>query len=94
MPALPRTGLRDCQFEAFNLLEPTEQHAEKSAATSDLSITTTRLDWWAIHQQVLHILRDFDALQKIRPHLAPSSLAYRRLEREQARIGAAIGTLQ
>lgn len=59
---------------------------------SYIPITTTRPDWWAIHQQALHLLRDFDALQRIRPYLVPSNLAYRRLEREQARIEVALET--
>ncbi len=50
--------------------------------------------WWTIHQQALQLFRDFDALQRVRPYLVPSSLAYRRLEREQARIEAAIEALR
>jgi hypothetical protein len=51
-------------------------------------------EWWAIHQQALQLFRDFDALQRVRPYLVPSSLAYRRLEREQAEIESAIEALR
>jgi hypothetical protein len=51
-------------------------------------------EWWAIHQQALRLFRDFDALQRVRPYLIPSSLAYQRLEHEQAQIEAAIEALR
>ncbi len=50
--------------------------------------------WWATHQQAVHLFRDFDALQRVRRLLLPNSLAYRRLEREQASIEAAIEALR
>lgn len=50
--------------------------------------------WRSIHQQALQLFRNFDALQRVRPYLVPSSLAYKRLEREQARIEAAIELLR
>jgi hypothetical protein len=59
-----------------------------------MAFTSSRSDWWAIHQQALRLFRDFDALQQVRPYLVPSSLASRRLEREQARIETAIETLR
>lgn len=59
-----------------------------------VALSSPRPEWWAIHQQALQLFRDFDALQRLRPYLVPSSLAYQRLEREQARIEAAIEALR
>jgi hypothetical protein len=50
--------------------------------------------WWAVHQQALRLFRDLDALQRVRPYLLPGTLAWRRLEREQAAIEAAIVALR
>lgn len=61
---------------------------------SHVTRSSSRPEWWAIHQQALQLFRDFDALQRVRPYLVPSSLAYQRLEREQARIEAAIEALR
>jgi hypothetical protein len=61
---------------------------------SRVVLSSPRPEWWTSHQQALQLFRNFDALQRVRPYLVPSSLAYRRLEREQARIGAAIEALR
>lgn len=58
------------------------------------ALFSPRPEWWAIHQQALQLFRDFDALQRVRPYLVPSGLAYQRLEREQAQIKAAIEALR
>ncbi len=58
-----------------------------------VALFSPRPEWWAIHQQAFQMFRDYDALQRVRPYLVPSSLAYQRLEREQARIEAAIESL-
>jgi hypothetical protein len=47
-----------------------------------------------VHQQALQLFRDLDALQRVRPYLLPGTLAWRRLEREQAAIEAAIVALR
>lgn len=49
--------------------------------------------WWGIHQQALQLFRDLDALQRVRPLLVPSSLAWWRLDREQATLEKAIEAL-
>lgn len=53
----------------------------------------SRPAWWNIHQQALQ-LRDLDALQRVRTYLLPDTLAWRRLEREQAAIEVAIAALR
>ncbi len=50
--------------------------------------------WWATHQQALHLFRALDALLRMRPYLLPGTLAWRRLERDQAQIEAAIEALR
>lgn len=50
--------------------------------------------WWGIHQQALQLFRDLDALQRVRPLLVPSSLAWWRLDREQATLEKAIEALR
>jgi hypothetical protein len=65
-----------------------------SRQMSHVTRSSSRPEWWDIHQQALQLFRDFDALQRICPYLVPSSLAYQRLEREQARIEAAIELLR
>ncbi len=59
-----------------------------------VALSSPRPEWWAIHQQALQLFRDLDALQRVRPYLVPGSLAYRRLEREQAEIERAIEALR
>ena len=53
---------------------------------------TTRSEWWDTQQRLIQLFRDFDAQQPLLHYLVPSSLAYQRLEREQAKIAAAIET--
>ena len=59
-----------------------------------VALSSPRPEWWAIHQQALQLFRDYDALQRVRPYLVPSNLAYQRLEREQAQIEADIESLR
>jgi hypothetical protein len=42
------------------------------------------------HQQALRLFRALDALLRVRPYLQLGTLAWRRLDREQAQIEAAI----
>lgn len=51
---------------------------------------TTRSEWWETQQRLIQLFRDFDAQQSLLRYLVPSSLAYKRLEREQAQTAAAI----
>ncbi|HLV99098.1 MAG TPA: hypothetical protein VKT82_10525 [Ktedonobacterales bacterium] len=50
--------------------------------------------WWDSHQQALQLFRDLAALQRVRPCLERGTLAWRRLEREQAALEAAIDVLR
>ena len=50
--------------------------------------------WWTRHQQALRLFRALDALLRVRPSLLPGTLAWRRLERDQAQIEAAIEALR
>ena len=50
--------------------------------------------WWSRHQQALRLFRALDALLRVRPYLQPGTLAWRRLERDQTQIEAAIETLR
>jgi hypothetical protein len=61
---------------------------------SHVARSSSRSGWWAIHQQALQLFRDLDALERVRPYLVPGSLAYWRLEREQAEIESAIEALR
>ena len=53
---------------------------------------TARPEWWETQQRLIQLFRDFDAQQRLLHYLVPSSLAYQRLEREQAKTAAAIET--
>ncbi len=53
---------------------------------------TARPEWWETHQRLIQLFRDFDAQQRLLRYLVPSSLAYQRLEQEQAKTAAAIET--
>lgn len=46
------------------------------------------------HQQALRLFRDLDMLQRVRPLLVQGSLAWWRLDREQAALEAAIEALR
>lgn len=50
--------------------------------------------WWTRHQQALQLFRDLDALQRVRPSLERGTLAWWRLDREQAAIEVAIAALR
>ena len=50
--------------------------------------------WWTRHQQALQLFRDLAALHRVRPLLEQGTLAWRRLEREQASLEAAIAVLR
>ena len=58
------------------------------------SLPSSRPAWWAIHQQALQLFCALDALQRVRPYLLPGTLAWRRLEREQAALEVAIAALR
>ena len=51
-----------------------------------------RSEWWETQQRLIQLFRDFDTQQRLLRYLVPSSLAYQRLEREQAKTAAAIET--
>lgn len=57
---------------------------------SQIPLTVTRSEWWETQQRLIQLFRDFDAQQSLLRYLVPSSLAYKRLEREQAQTAAAI----
>ena len=61
---------------------------------SHTECSSSRPGWWAFHQQALQLFRAIDALQRVCPYLVSGSLAYRRLEREQAEIESAIEALR
>ena len=50
--------------------------------------------WWTRHQQALRLFRALDALQRVRPSLLLGTVAWRRLEREQAALETAIEVLR
>ena len=50
--------------------------------------------WWTRHQQALRLFRALDALLRVRPYLQPGTLAWRRLDLEQAQIETAIEALR
>jgi hypothetical protein len=50
--------------------------------------------WWSRHQQALHLFRELTALHRVYPYLERGTLAWRRLEREQGALEAAIEALR
>lgn len=50
--------------------------------------------WWTRHQQALQLFRNLGALQRVRPMLQPGTLAWWRLDHEQAALETAIETLR
>lgn len=58
------------------------------------AVQDTQPERWAAHQQLVQLLRDLDTAGRVRPYLVPSSLAYQRIEREQARIEAIIESVR